>query len=106
MAKQFYIVAKTSDIEAGTIISVRVQNEEIAICNVDGEFFAIADICTHDGGSLDQGELEGDIVECPRHGAQFNVRTGEVVGPPAVDPVDTYELQVQGDDIMVAVNSG
>ena len=105
MAKQFYKVAKTSDIEAGNIISVRVRNEEIAICNVDGEFFAIADICTHDGGSLDQGELEGDIIECPRHGAQFNVRTGEVVGPPAVVPVDTYELQVQGNDILVAVNS-
>ena len=104
MAKQFHIVAKISDIQPGMVVYVQVEDEEIAICNVDGNFFAIADVCSHDGGSLDQGELEGDIIECPRHGAQFNVRTGEVVQRPAVVPIDTYEVQIQGDDILVAVD--
>ena len=105
MARQFHKAARTSDIRPGKVIVVQVEGEEIAICNVDGEFFAIADVCTHDGGSLDQGELEGDVIECPRHGARFNVRTGEVVQMPAVVPLDTYEVQVQGDDILVAVES-
>ena len=105
MAKQFHKVAKVSDIQPGQVISVLVEGEEIAVCNVDGSFFAIADICSHDGGSLDQGELEGDIIECPRHGAQFNIRTGEVVQRPAVVPIDTYVIQIQGDDILVEIDS-
>ncbi len=105
MARQFRKVAKTSDIEPGKVIVVQIEDEEIAICNVDGEFFALTNVCTHDGGSLDQGELEGDVIECPRHGAQFDVRSGEVVQMPAVVPLDTYEVQVQGEDILVAVES-
>ncbi|MCH7705669.1 MAG: non-heme iron oxygenase ferredoxin subunit [Chloroflexi bacterium] len=103
MATQLYEVAKTGDVPPGYVISVEVEGEGIAICNVDGEFFAIADECTHDGGSLDQGELEGDIIECPRHGAQFNVRTGAVVEPPAVESIGTYQVEVRGDTILVAV---
>ena len=103
MATQQFEVAKTSDIPPGYVVSVEVEGESIAICNVDGEFYAIADECTHDGGHLDQCELEGDVIECPRHGAQFNVRTGAVVEPPAVASVDTYQLEVRGDTILVAV---
>ncbi len=103
MAPELHEVAKTSDIPPGYVASVEVAGTGIAICNVDGEFFAIADVCTHDGGQLDQGELEGDVIECPRHGAQFNVRTGAVVEPPARMPVDTYQVEVRGDTILVAV---
>ena len=103
MALQLYEVAKTSDLPPGSVISVEVEGESIAICNVDGEFFAIADECTHDGGSLDQGELEGDVIECPRHGAQFNVRTGAVMEPPAIAPIDTYRIEVRDDTILVEV---
>ncbi len=105
MATQFQKVAKTQDISPGSVISVQVNGKGVAICNVDGSFFAIADICTHDGGSLDQGELEDDTIECPRHGAMFNVRTGAVVEGPAVNPVAAYQVQVQGDDILVAMDS-
>jgi nitrite reductase/ring-hydroxylating ferredoxin subunit len=104
MALQLYEVAKTSDLPPGYVISVEVEGEGIAICNVDGEFFAIADECTHDGGSLDQGDLQGDVIECQRHGAQFNVRTGAVVEPPAVAPIGTYRIEVRGDTILVEVD--
>jgi 3-phenylpropionate/trans-cinnamate dioxygenase ferredoxin subunit len=80
-----------------------VDGTRIALCNVDGSFYAIADVCTHDGGPLDQGELEGDQIECPRHGALFDVKTGKALTLPAVVPVQTYPVQVDGDDVKVSV---
>jgi nitrite reductase/ring-hydroxylating ferredoxin subunit len=103
MASQFHEVAKTSDAPPGYVISVEVEGTGMALCNVDGEFFAISGECTHQSGQLDEGELEGDVIECPRHGAQFNVRTGAVVEGPAVEPIDTYPVEVRGDTILVAV---
>ena len=99
----FIKVAETSEIPVGRVKVVVVGDKRIALCNVDGEFFAIDDLCTHDGGSLDQGELEGDVIECPRHGARFNVRTGKVLALPAVKPLNTYPLRVEGSEIQVAV---
>lgn len=99
----FVKVAETSDIPAGRVKVVSVSDRRIALCNVDGQFFAIDDVCTHDGGPLDQGELEGDIIECPRHGARFNVRTGKVLALPAVKPLNTYPLRVKGSEIQVAL---
>jgi 3-phenylpropionate/trans-cinnamate dioxygenase ferredoxin subunit len=99
----FIKVAETSDIPAGTVKVVVVSDRRIALCNVGGEFFAIDDICTHDGGPLDQGELESDVIECPRHGARFNVKTGKVLALPAVKPLNTYPLKVEGNEIRVAV---
>lgn len=103
MATQLHEVAKTTDVPPGFVISAEVEGTNIAICNVDGEFFAIAGKCTHAGGQLGEGELEGDVIECPRHGAQFNVRTGAVVGPPADVPVATYRVEVRDDIILVEV---
>jgi 3-phenylpropionate/trans-cinnamate dioxygenase ferredoxin subunit len=99
----FIKVAETSDIPAGTVKVVVVGDRRIALCNVGGEFFAIDDICTHDGGPLDQGELESDVIECPRHGARFNVKTGKVLALPAVKPLTTYPIKVEGNEIRVAV---
>ncbi len=98
----FIKVAETSDIPAGRVKVVVVGDRRIALCNVDGEFFAIDDICTHDGGPLDQGELQSDVIECPRHGARFNVKTGKVLALPAVKPLATYPLKVEGNEIRVA----
>ena len=80
-----------------------VDGKRLALCNVNGEFYAIDDVCTHDGGSLDQGVLEGDRVECPRHGAKFDVKTGRAVVLPAVRPVKTYPVAVEGDEVKVRV---
>ncbi len=101
---EFVKVATTSDIEPGTVKVYEAGGKQIAICNVDGTFYAIDDVCTHDGGSLDQGELEGDQIECPRHGALFDVKTGKALTLPAVMPVQSYPVQVDGNDIKVEVD--
>lgn len=97
-------VARVGDVAPGRVKVVQVNGKEIALCNVGGSFYAIDNICTHDGGSLDQGHLEWNEVECPRHGARFDVRTGEALCLPAVLPVATYEVVVQGDEIKVALS--
>jgi 3-phenylpropionate/trans-cinnamate dioxygenase ferredoxin subunit len=66
----------------------------IAVYNLDGRFYAIEDVCTHDGGELASGALEGDQVICPRHGARFCIRTGAVMGPPAYEPVHCFPLRI------------
>lgn len=104
MPTNYIKVASTSDIPVGTAKVVEVNGERIAICNVDKEFFAISDICTHDSAPLDQGELDGEVIECPRHGAQFNVKTGHVVRRPAITPINTYLVQVRGADIEVSLD--
>jgi 3-phenylpropionate/trans-cinnamate dioxygenase ferredoxin subunit len=103
MTGEYVKVASTSDIAPGTVKVVTVHDQEIAVCNVGGRFYAIDNVCTHDGGALDQGELDGEAIECPRHGARFDVRTGAVLAMPAVVPVGTYPVRVQGTDIEVAV---
>lgn len=99
----FVALAKTSDVADGQIAVFEVGDKRIALCNVGGTFYAIDDVCTHDGGPLDQGVLEGNLVECPRHGARFDVTSGRAVVLPAVRPVQTYPVEVQGDDVRVDV---
>ena len=99
----FITVADIGDIAPGRVKVVEVDDRRIALCNVDGEFFAIDDVCTHDGGSLDQGELCDNVIECPRHGARFDVRTGKVLALPAVKPLNTHPLRVEGTQIEVAL---
>ncbi len=94
-------VGKVSEIAPGTTRRVVVDSTAILLCNVEGKVFGIEDVCTHDGGPLDQGELEGDRIVCPRHGATFDVRTGEALTLPAVLPLMAFEVSVEGDDIFV-----
>jgi 3-phenylpropionate/trans-cinnamate dioxygenase ferredoxin subunit len=100
----FVTVAKTTDIRPGQVKYVEVEDYQLAICNVDGVFYCIEDVCTHDGGHLGQGELMGNIIECPRHGARFDVTTGNVLRMPAVAPIETYPVQVEGDEIKVGLD--
>jgi 3-phenylpropionate/trans-cinnamate dioxygenase ferredoxin subunit len=97
-------VAKLTDLSPGTVQVVDLDDLEIALCNVDGQVYAIANLCTHDGSPLNQGCLNGHAVECPRHGARFDVRTGAVLSLPAVLPVPTYRVENHGDDIFVEVD--
>ena len=101
---EFIKVTQTDDIEPGKVNVYEVAGKQIAICNVDGTFYAIADVCTHDGGPLDQGELNGYEIECPRHGALCDVRSGKALTLPAVAPVKSYPVQVNGDDIKVEID--
>lgn len=98
-------IAKVSDTPPGTISVHEVGDLRIALCNVNGRFYAIDDVCTHDGGPLDQGELDGELVECPRHGARFDVTTGRPMTLPAVRPVKTYPVTVDGDDVRVEIGA-
>ncbi len=94
-------VAKVSELAPGTTRRVVVDSVGILLCNVEGKIYAIEDVCTHDGGPLDQGELEGECVVCPRHGATFDVRTGDALTLPAVLPLMTFDVSVEGDDVFV-----
>ncbi len=99
---EFVRVASVGDVPPGEMTIVEVDGAEIAIANVDGEFVAFQNECTHRGGPLGEGILMGDVVECPFHGGQFNVKSGEVVQAPPSEPIETYSVQVEGDDIKVA----
>jgi 3-phenylpropionate/trans-cinnamate dioxygenase ferredoxin subunit len=74
---------------------------EVAVYRIDGEYFAIEDVCTHDYGQLADGEVDGHQVICPRHGARFDLRTGEALTPPAYRPVDTYPVRVNNDRVVI-----
>ena len=97
----FRTVAKVSEIRTDEMKLVDLDGEEVVIANVDGAFFAFGNECTHVGGPLVEGELEGETVTCPLHASVFNVKSGEVLEEPAEDPVPTYEVRVEGDDIQV-----
>jgi 3-phenylpropionate/trans-cinnamate dioxygenase ferredoxin subunit len=99
----FVKAAKVSDIPPGRIRVVELEEEDVALCNVDGEIYAVANVCTHDGGPLGDGYLLGDEIECPRHGARFNVRTGEVKSLPAIMPIPTLEVKIEGDEIWIDI---
>ena len=94
-------VARKNEIEPGTTKRVELDGQSLLLCNVDGEIYAIEDVCTHDGGALDQGELTGDRIMCPRHGAFFDVRTGDALTLPAILPVQTFKVRTDGNDIYV-----
>jgi 3-phenylpropionate/trans-cinnamate dioxygenase ferredoxin subunit len=99
----FKKAATVGDVLPGQVKVVEVGEKEIALCNVGGEFFAVANLCTHDDGPLGQGQVMDHQVECPRHGARFDVRSGQVKALPAVRPIPTYEVKVEGDDVFVDV---
>jgi len=98
---EFVRVAGVGDVPPGEMMIVEIDGEEVAIANVAGEFYAFQNECTHRGGPLGEGILMDDIVECPFHGGKFNVRTGEVVESPPQEPLVTYSVQLDGDDIKV-----
>jgi nitrite reductase/ring-hydroxylating ferredoxin subunit len=92
-----------ADIAAGATQKVEHGELAFAVFNVDGAFFVTDDACTHGPGSLSEGELYGDVIECNFHGGQFNVRTGEVVGPPCMVPVKTYKVTVEDGNLFIEV---
>lgn len=101
MSDGFVSVAKVGEIPEGGVKVVRLDDQSVALFHVDGGYYAIDDICTHDGGELASGIIDGDQIECPRHGARFAIKSGAVLSLPAVTPVPTYEVRIIGDDIQV-----
>ena len=99
-------VAKASEIPVGALKPVAVQGKRLLVCHTAEGFFAVDDTCTHDDGPLADGWLEGDAIECPRHGARFDVRTGKVLCLPAAVGIRSYPVTVEGDDVKVRMGSG
>jgi nitrite reductase/ring-hydroxylating ferredoxin subunit len=97
-------VARVSELSPGTGKVVGTDGRSVALFNVDGVFYAIDNTCTHRGGPLGEGALIGEIVTCPWHGAQFNVRTGAVTSRPAPSGVRSYPVKVEGDDVLVELD--
>jgi len=96
-------VAETKDVPLGTAIAVDVEGHTVALFNVKGTLYAIDNTCTHRGGPLAEGEVEGTVVTCPLHGARFDVTTGEVLGPPAAAGVGRYDVRVEGEDVKISI---
>ena len=96
-------VASTGEVTPGQAKMVEVEGKKIALFNVDGSIYAIDDTCTHRGGPLSQGVVEGKQVTCPWHGATFDVTTGDVLDPPAPNGVARYNVRLEGSNIEVEV---
>jgi len=88
-------VARAEELASGSWRTVDVDDTQIVVFNVDGRYYALEDVCTHDGGILSGGTLDGAEVTCPRHGARFSVVTGEALSPPAYEPVATFQVRVE-----------
>jgi 3-phenylpropionate/trans-cinnamate dioxygenase ferredoxin subunit len=98
----FVKVATIEEIPAGSSLLVEVDMVRIALFNLDGEIYAIEDVCTHDGGPLVEGRVvNGCEVQCPRHGARFDIRTGAALSFPAFEPTKSYAVRVEGQDIWI-----
>ena len=103
MNEGFIRVADTKDIPPSQMKEVQVDGESVCIANVDGKYYAINNICTHEGGPLADGTLDGYEVECPWHNSKFDVRTGEVTSPPANEPEPAYEVKIEDNNILVKI---
>jgi len=101
---EYVKVATRSELPPGSKMLAEVDGRPIAVFHVDGAFYAMDDVCTHDGGPLAEGELRGAEIQCPRHGARFDVRTGLALCLPAFEPVTTHRVELRDDDVYVALN--
>ena len=97
----FVKVAETTDIQSTKMKAIEVAGENFCLINVEGKYYAIGNVCTHEDGPLAEGTLEGYEIECPWHGSKFDIRTGKVTRPPANEPESTYEVKVEGNDILI-----
>ncbi len=102
LTEEFVRVAGVGEIPEGTTKLAQVGDHKVVVCNEAGTFYAVADLCSHDNGPLGQGELLDGEIECPRHGARFDVKTGQALCLPAVIPIPTYKVLVKDQDIWVS----
>ena len=94
-------VVTEDELPPGDVHVVDVEGIEVAVFNIAGQYFAIEDVCTHDGSEISTGCLYDHVIECPRHGARFDLRTGEVLEPPAYEPVQTFKVRIENGMIQV-----
>ena len=104
MSGNFKNVAQTRDVPPGKLLRVVIGEHALMLANVEGTIYATDDMCTHEDASLSTGALKGECVSCPLHGSRFNVRTGEPMEEPPDVPLRTWEVRVDGDDILIAID--
>ena len=97
-------LCKTDDVAEGTALRVETGDLIVAVFNIEGQFYVTDDQCTHGPGSLSEGYIDGDVVECNFHNGQFDIRTGEVVSPPCMIPVRTYPVTVENGAVTIEVD--
>ena len=97
-------LCSAADVSPGSALKVETGSLVLAVFNVDGEYYAMDDLCTHGPGSLSEGYIDGDVIECNFHNGQFDIKTGEVVSPPCMIPVKTYPAVVEGDAVFIDVD--
>ena len=100
----FVVAAKVADMPASGRLSIELDDRYLVIVRIDDEFYCLDDVCTHDGGTLEDGELDGYCLSCPRHGAQVDVRDGRAVTRPATEPTGSHAVRVEGDQILVRLS--
>jgi 3-phenylpropionate/trans-cinnamate dioxygenase ferredoxin subunit len=100
---EYIAVASVDEIQDGERLIVDIGYETVALFKVAGKYYAIADVCSHDDGPVAEGELEGEEIECPRHGAHFDLRTGKALSLPAVADIPAYPVRIEGDEILVGL---
>lgn len=100
---EFITVAIVDELQNGQRLIFEIDGSHIAVFNIAGEYFAIADICSHDDGPVAEGEIHEFEVECPRHGARFDIKTGKALTLPAVVDIPAYPVRVEGDEIQVGL---
>lgn len=98
---EYIKVGLVDDIPPGSRIRYEFEEDTVIVLNIDGEFYCIADLCTHDGGSLEDGDVIDHQIECPRHGACFDIKTGRVTRLPATEPIPTYEIKIEDGVVFV-----
>ena len=96
-------LCKAEDVAPGTALRVEAGGLIVAVFHIEGQFYVTDDACTHGPGSLSEGYIDGDVIECNFHNGQFNIRTGEVVSPPCMVPVKTYPAVVDGGEVFIEV---
>ncbi|RMG59069.1 MAG: non-heme iron oxygenase ferredoxin subunit [Gammaproteobacteria bacterium] len=97
-------VAAADDLPPGSRKVVSTEAGDIAVFNLDGELYAIEDVCTHDGGELASGELDGDQIICPRHGARFCVRNGKCLTPPAYEDIEAFPVRIENGIVQIDID--
>ena len=97
-------LCKADQVAAGTALRVEAGGVTVAVFNVEGQFYVTDDACTHGPGSLSEGFIDGDVVECNFHNGQFDIKTGEIVSPPCMIPVKTYPTSVDGGTVFIDVD--
>lgn len=103
MSEEFFKAAGVDEIEEGSLYPIEVDGEPICLAKVEGTIYAFTDNCTHISGPLNEGELEGCVLTCPWHLAQFDVRTGKVLRGPARQDIATYPVKIEGSDVLVGL---